>query len=601
VRYHHDKYWHHHCPTSGTNTGGGNGGGGNGGGGGIPGFAQVHILKYLANGTTSMLVPNATTTVQLFPVEATWTASNLNNGTTTTTSFSLGNFFGGSLSKFGANSFFMATGSSFSLHEVSSAMASSSNVVGIGGTCVLGSYRTVGYRSGDTLTQAEAAPLSFASPSFTNLTSDKYVLVVNEFCTANGMPSGGNTGGGGNNGGTGTTTATSTTNIVVVHYGDLAQNATDASSTNKWFFWNGGTGAIDSNATDANFVTGPGTPPLGVGSVELTSSDGQTHSIATNQFGGVKLRDLSALSFAAYVPNGTTTGTTTATTTPVTAPFLAFNVDLGGTGSGHGQLVFLPGQNGTVATDTWQTWNTLGTGRWAWSDFASSTSTTTPGMWPDLNLTQFRTWNDLVTAFPNSRISSSSPLFGVGIRNIASSTASTTARAFLDDLSITIASSTQMVGSTTGTASTTIFDFEPTPANTSSGGGGGGGGGGSSSGSSFIGGVGGGGAVLGASCPLITTWMRENQYNDANQVNLLQGFLNGEMNSNLTVSGVFGPDTTVAVNNFQVKYWQDVLLPWVPFGLPTDHTPTGYVYKTTSTKINRIACPNMTFPNPILP
>jgi hypothetical protein len=95
--------------------------------------------------------------------------------------------------------------------------------------------------------------------------------------------------------------------------------------------------------------------------------------------------------------------------------------------------------------------------------------------------------------------------------------------------------------------------------------------------------------------------MREGQVNDSNQVSVLQSFLNGEMSANLSVSGVFDNLTTNWVNAFQVKYWSDVLAPWVPYGLPTDHTPTGYVYKTTQVKINRIACPDMAFDNPMLP
>jgi hypothetical protein len=406
---------------------------------------------------------------------------------------------------------------------------------------------------------------------------------------------GGNTGGGG----TGTTTqATSTSHTIVVRQGDLATSQGDAMSSSKWFFWNGATGAIDSNSA-GSFVNGPGTALLGSGSVLLTATDTMSHSIATYQFGGTRLADITALSFSSYEDSGAST------TASTTAPFFAFNVDLQGNATGTGQLVYMPEQNGTVASSTWQNWNLLGSGKWTWSGYAT-TSTSTPSQWPDLNMAQFRSWSSLMTAFPNSRVSLADPLLGIGIKN---ATTSATANAYIDNLLLTVASSTQHVGSTTGFATTTIFDFEPTvnSGGNSGGNGGGGGGGHSHSSSSNSGtnndnfGIGGDGEVLGASCPLITSWMREGQVNDSNQVSVLQSFLNGEMSANLSVSGVFDNLTTNWVNAFQVKYWSDVLAPWVPYGLPTDHTPTGYVYKTTQVKINRIACPDMAFDNPMLP
>lgn len=599
--------------TSGTITttscvGGGTGGGNGSGGTTTPAFVQVHILKYIQGASSTVPLSASATTTSSFPMEATWTATNLNGGTTTTGTFTLGSG--------GVNTSFLASGASYTAHEVNAATSTQGSVITSGNACIAGHYRTVGYRSGDTLAGAIGGAVTTAAPLFTNLTADKYLLAVNEFCTTDNMPPTNGGGSGGNGGGTGTTTPGMASTTVVVHYSDLAQTTTN--SAGKWFFWNGGTGALDTNVTADAFVTGPGTPPLGTGSVRLTGTDSFSHSIATNQYAGTMLSNITALSFASYIPGiasttfpvGTTTAsTTTSTSTPSTlgsliAPFLAFNVDLGGTGTGTGQLVYQPQRNGTVATDTWQTWNTVPSGLWSWSGFATSTngSTTMFNMWPDANGTQYRTWHDIVTAFPRAILSS---MFGIGVQNANATTSatSTVPVAFLDNISLTIASTS--ASSTLASATTTSFDFEPGTGSAGVASSGGGGGGGSSSSGSgtndFIGGVGGGGAVLGASCPLITSWMREAQFNDSSQVNALQSFLNGEMNSNLSVSGTFDSLTTSSVNDFQVKYWQDVLLPWVPFGLATDHTPTGYVYKTTSTKINRIACPDMTFPNPVLP
>ena len=112
------------------------------------------------------------------------------------------------------------------------------------------------------------------------------------------------------------------------------------------------------------------------------------------------------------------------------------------------------------------------------------------------------------------------------------------------------------------------------------------------------------GEVLGASScsePLLTDYMRQGKKNDPEQVKLLQQFLNDHMQANLPVTGFFGPLTRKAVEAFQLKYWEDILAPWVPHGHANDHQPTGYVYKTTLRKINNIFCAALDLPIPQLP
>ena len=73
------------------------------------------------------------------------------------------------------------------------------------------------------------------------------------------------------------------------------------------------------------------------------------------------------------------------------------------------------------------------------------------------------------------------------------------------------------------------------------------------------------------------------------------------MGENLPVTGFYGPLTYAAVERFQIKYWEEILLPWVPFGLSTEKTPTGYVYKTTRRWINMINCEDLDLEIPELP
>lgn len=72
-----------------------------------------------------------------------------------------------------------------------------------------------------------------------------------------------------------------------------------AQTTGGWFSFNEGpTGSVGT----ANFVSGPGSLPAGSGSVQLTVDSTGRASIGTNQFAGLRLDQLTELSYWAYVP-----------------------------------------------------------------------------------------------------------------------------------------------------------------------------------------------------------------------------------------------------------------------------------------------------------
>ncbi|PIR69285.1 MAG: hypothetical protein COU47_04305 [Candidatus Niyogibacteria bacterium CG10_big_fil_rev_8_21_14_0_10_46_36] len=109
------------------------------------------------------------------------------------------------------------------------------------------------------------------------------------------------------------------------------------------------------------------------------------------------------------------------------------------------------------------------------------------------------------------------------------------------------------------------------------------------------------GEVLGETCEaLIRSYIKSGAANDADDVSKLQEFLNSHLGLNLPITGFYGALTLEAVNQFQLKYGDDVLAPWIPFGHPDTNTPTGYVYKTTKWKINNLVCPDSE-PFPALP
>jgi uncharacterized repeat protein (TIGR02543 family) len=111
------------------------------------------------------------------------------------------------------------------------------------------------------------------------------------------------------------------------------------------------------------------------------------------------------------------------------------------------------------------------------------------------------------------------------------------------------------------------------------------------------------GEVLGESTcsPYMLKFVGYGHNNDTMEVSKLQMFLNEYLGASLPITGIFGNLTLAALNQFQVKEYVEVLRPWVPYGLSTETTPTGYSYKTTTRWINMIKCPALGLLMPELP
>jgi len=133
-----------------------------------------------------------------------------------------------------------------------------------------------------------------------------------------------------------------------------ATTQVDEANTDWGFLPEGGTPTFA-------FAAGPGTPPLGGGSVgfQLTSTSDSV-LVGTLLHAGQRLADITVLEYSTYQ-----------NVTPQ-AIALQFNVDYDdqdGTTSWQGRLVYEPSYTETVLVSTWQTWNTLvatGSGNW-WS------------------------------------------------------------------------------------------------------------------------------------------------------------------------------------------------------------------------------------------
>lgn len=171
------------------------------------------------------------------------------------------------------------------------------------------------------------------------------------------------------------------------------------SAMNGWYFWNDpGNTALGS---PGEMVTGPATPPLGVGSVRLgplTTSSGATGSsvIATDAYFATKLADITDLSYSTYQPG------------PTLAISLQFDVRYRTTDVNYGgRLVFEPYQNGTVTVGAgWQTWSPLAGSWWATRTNADGTggAQVVPLPAGNCGIATPCPWSTILAAFPDAQI-----------------------------------------------------------------------------------------------------------------------------------------------------------------------------------------------------
>lgn len=127
-------------------------------------------------------------------------------------------------------------------------------------------------------------------------------------------------------------------------------------------------GLVGTGGGTADFVVGPATPPLGVGSAHLSTPTGggdQSAQLRNSAWAGTSLSALTSLSYSTYATdwNG------------AQLPYLTIWLDLDGNGSRDDRLWFEPAySNGgygngdpnpqaDVALNTWQTWDALN-GMW---------------------------------------------------------------------------------------------------------------------------------------------------------------------------------------------------------------------------------------------
>jgi len=134
----------------------------------------------------------------------------------------------------------------------------------------------------------------------------------------------------------------------------------DSTITVKPSGLNGWGGGAETGATaTGGFVTGPDTPPLGVGSLSFqTPASADGYAWGTLQFNGTRFDQITDLEYSTY---------RTSPVAQVQAVALQFNVDYDLTDANvlwQGRLVYEPYQSGeTISDNVWQTWSPLD-GKW---------------------------------------------------------------------------------------------------------------------------------------------------------------------------------------------------------------------------------------------
>ncbi|GAB3772745.1 hypothetical protein GCM10027600_33070 [Nocardioides ginsengisegetis] len=200
-------------------------------------------------------------------------------------------------------------------------------------------------------------------------------------------------------------------------------------------------------SSDQQFVAGPGTPPVGDGSLKMSLSTadnaGRVELFRTEQYDGTLVRDLRTIDYSTY------SRANQGNATPQQPAYLRLSVDNDGDGTTDASLFYYPANNGAVEQSTWQAWH-AGTGVWGVNGDDAQQSIT---------LNQYAVAHPDATIVKNEDTSDTSQVDG-GVAFIVGGAGAATqmnGEYFLDDITIS------KVDAASGSVdSGKAFDLEPT-------------------------------------------------------------------------------------------------------------------------------------------
>lgn len=168
-----------------------------------------------------------------------------------------------------------------------------------------------------------------------------------------------------------------------------------------WLFYNDTNDTFDNTpGVLGDFVTGPGSAPLGLGSAQITipALTGRTN-LATYQFSGTLLSSITALSWDAR-------------TNDASAPsYLVMNVDFNGTNTWQQRLIYVPP---VAQLNTWETFDAFQGGAAAWRYSGATWPNTADPAGPT---GPTKTWNQILALYPTAKILVSDPHVGIRVGN----------------------------------------------------------------------------------------------------------------------------------------------------------------------------------------
>lgn len=200
----------------------------------------------------------------------------------------------------------------------------------------------------------------------------------------------------------------------------------------NWLFYNDENDTVDN--TLGTFVYGPGTAPMGTGGVRISVSGTQRRNLATYQFSGTPLANITTLRFSTYNPSAGNGGSA------ARSGYLQFNVDFNGSDTWQRRLVYLPGDNGAIVQNSWQEWDAVNSGNAVWRYSG--------GNFPAPNPSATKTWAQILADYPGVRIRVTDSFLGIRVGEPYADGYTENIDAFKFGTS----------------AGTTFFNFDPAPA-----------------------------------------------------------------------------------------------------------------------------------------
>lgn len=171
--------------------------------------------------------------------------------------------------------------------------------------------------------------------------------------------------------------------------GGVKQVSTSLTGSGWDFYTDGGSvPAVRGIAIDPAYVAGAENN----GAVRINAGAGQKQNLSSDSFTGTNLSDITAIGYDTYITNAGSS-------------YINIDVNFGESSykAYNGRLVYVP----AATVNAWTHTENAVNGLWSWSQYGANGN-----KWIDGSTAQYRTWGDIVAAFPNAKVQTVNYLFG---------------------------------------------------------------------------------------------------------------------------------------------------------------------------------------------